>query len=310
MTLQQLRYIICIAQTGSFHMAAQALFITQPSISKTVADLEKEMGILIFLRNNRGVTLTEDGLKFLSYARQVVEQAELLEQKYKQCTPIRRVFAISAQHYAFVVNAFVRLVREFGQAQYEFSLRESRTHDIIEDIRLRRSEMGILYLSQFNQQVLSHILKENALRFEPLFTAMPHIFVSKNNPLVGKNKVTLQDLEPYPCLTYEQGLHNSFYFAEELHSVAYRPKSIVVSDRATLFNLLIGLDGYTISSGILSRDLNGNEIVSIPLESTETMQIGYVCAESTPLSAMGERYITLLREYIAASAIDYSYHSE
>ncbi len=310
MTLQQLRYVIRIAQTGSFHMAAQALFITQPSLSKTVADLEKEMGVLIFLRSNRGVTLTEEGLKFLSYARQVVEQAELLEQNYKHQPPIRRVFAISAQHYAFVVNAFVTLVREFGESQYEFSLRESRTHDIIEDVRTRRSELGILYLSQFNQQVLLRILQENALHFESLFTAIPHVFVSRNHPLTEKNKVKLQDLEDYPCLTYEQGLHNSFYFSEELHSVDYSPKSIIVSDRATLFNLLIGLDGYTISSGILSKDLNGEEIVSIPLESSEKMQIGYIYTDNAPLSTIGERYITLLKEYISAFAIDFSYHKE
>ena len=300
MTLQQLRYIIQIAQTGSFHTAAQTFFITQPSLSKAVAELEKEMGILIFHRTNRGVTLSEEGTKFLSYARQVMEQAELLEQQYKQNTPVRRVFAISAQHYAFVVNAFVTLIQEYGQAQYEFSLRESRTFDIIEDVRTRRSELGILYMSHFNREVIKRILRENNLRFVSLFTAQPHVFVSSKNPLVKKEWVTLEDLADYPRLTYEQGINNSFYFSEELHSVEFSPKSIVVSDRATLFNLLIGIDGYTISSGILSKDLNGTDIVSIPLKSEETMDIGYVYDEGSQLSPLGERYITLLREYVAS----------
>ncbi|CAB1240280.1 LysR family transcriptional regulator [Ruminococcaceae bacterium BL-6] len=300
MTLQQLRYVIQIAQTGSFHLAAQHFFITQPSISKAVAELEKEMGILIFHRTNRGATLSEEGTKFLAYARQVIEQAELLEHQYKQNTPVRRVFAISSQHYAFVVNAFVALVREYGQAQYEFSLRESRTFDIIEDVRTGRSELGILYLSRFNHEVLQRILQENDLRFVPLFTATPHVFVSSRNPLVKKEQVTLEDLADYPRLTYEQGINNSFYFSEELHSVEFSPKNIVVSDRATLFNLLIGLDGYTISSGILSRDLNGDDIVAIPLKSEERMDIGYLCGEGGQLSTIGARYITLLREYIAS----------
>ncbi len=298
MTLQQLKYVIQIAQTGSFHTAAQVFFITQPSLSKAIAELEKEMGILIFHRTNRGVTLSEEGMKFLAYARQVIEQAELLEQQYKQNTPVRRVFAISAQHYAFVINAFVTLVREYGQAQYEFSLRESRTFDIIQDVRTRRSELGIIYMSNFNRQVMQQILRENDLRFVPLFTAKPHVFVSSRNPLAGREQVTLEDLADYPRLTYEQGINNSFYFSEELHSVEFSPKSIVVSDRATLFNLLIGLDGYTISSGILSRDLNGNDIVSIPLKSDEIMEIGYVHNEGSQISTIGVRYITLLQEYI------------
>lgn len=300
MTLQQLRYVIQTAQTGSFHTAAKELFITQPSLSKSIAELESEMGISIFCRSNRGVTLTEEGTKFLSYARQVIEQAELLEQRYKHSVPVRRVFAISSQHYAFVVNAFVILVREYGKMQYEFSLRESRTYDIMEDVRTRRSELGILYLSKFNKEVILRIIKNNGLRFIPLFTAQPHVFVSRRNPLVKKEVVTLEDLSPYPCLSYEQGINNSFYFSEELHSLKSSPKNIVVTDRATLFNLLIGLDGFTISSGILSSDLNGNEIVSIPLKSPEIMEIGYIYEAGYPLSSIGERYITLLKDYIAS----------
>lgn len=298
MTLQQLKYMIQIVQSGSISMAAQKLYITQPSLSKSIADLEKEMGITIFCRNNRGVYLSKDGVKFLSYARQVVEQAELLEQQYKFGTPVRRVFAISAQHYAFVVNAFVALVKEYEKNKYEFSLRESRTFDIIEDVRTQRSELGIIFLSNFNREVIQRILQNDDVQFVPLFTAKPHVFVSRHNPLAELDKVLLDDLKEYPRLTYEQGLNNSFHFSEELHSTTESPKSIIVSDRATLFNLLIGLNGYTISSGILSSDLNGTEIVSIPLESTELMEIGYIHTTDRPLSEISERYLEHLRAYI------------
>ena len=298
MTLQQLKYIIEIVQCGSITMAAQKLFITQPSLSKAVSELEQEMGITIFLRSNRGVILSDEGTKFLSYARQVVEQAELLEHTYKQGEPIKRVFSVSAQHYAFAVNAFVALVKEYGKDQYEFSLRELRTYDIIEDVHTQRSELGIIFLSNFNREVILRILQSKDLEFTPQFKAKPHVFVSKNNPLAKQKFVSRKDLLKYPRLTYDQGVNNSFYFSEELHSTDESPKSIVVSDRATLFNLLIGLDGYTISSGILSSDLNGTDILAIPLKSDEIMEVGYIRLSERPLSNIAKRYLELFRDYI------------
>lgn len=298
MTLQQLRYIIQIVESGSMSTAAAKLFITQPSLSKAVSDLEEEMGIVIFIRNNRGVYLSDEGTKFLSYARQVVEQADFLEQQYKVGTPVKRVFAISAQHYSFVVSAFVALVKEYGEDKYEFTLRETRTYDIIEDVRTQRSELGILYLSHFNRDILRRIIRRADLQFTPLFTAKPHIFISRHNPLASKEAVTLADLAPYPRLTYEQGTHCSFYYSEELYSTEDAPKSIVVTDRATLFNLLIGLNGYTICSGIVSSTLNGPEIVSVPLRCDEEMEVGYIHMPARPLGTLSRRYIEHLHQYI------------
>ena len=298
MTLRQLRYIIAVAECGSISAAAEKLLVAQPSLSKAVAELEEELGITVFFRTPKGIHLSEEGSKFLSYARQVVEQAELLEEQYKGGHRARRVFSISAQHYSFVVNAFVELVRELGEERYEFTLRESRTHDIIEDVRTSRSELGVIFLSSFNRRVILRIVENADLRFTPLFTASPHVFVSRRNPLAGKSSVTLADLKPFPRLTYEQGLMNSFYYSEELHSTEESPKNLIVTDRATLFNLLIGLDGYTISSGILSSDLNGTDIVAIPLVSDEKMEIGYIAPKGRPLSAAGERYLKHLEEYI------------
>lgn len=298
MTLQQLKYVIAIAENGSISSAAAKLLIAQPSLSKAISELEKEMGITIFYRNNKGVYLSEEGTKFLAYARGVVEQAELLELQFKQKEAVRRVFAISSQHYAFVVNAFVALVKEYGHQPYEFTLRETKTNDIIEDVRTFRSELGILYISHFNREVILKMVHDADLKFTSLFLAKPHVFVSRKNPLSKQQQVTLEDLKKYPRLTYEQGINNSFYFSEELHSTEESNQSIVVTDRATLFNLLIGLNGYTISSGILSSDLNGTEIVAIPLISEEIMEVGYIAHENRPLNHVSERYLEKLKSYI------------
>ena len=252
MKLQQLRYVIQVAESGSLTAAAEKLFVAQPSLSKAVSELEREMDITIFTRSRTGVIPTEDGMRFLSRARQVIEQADLLEGEYKGADRIRRVFGISTQHYAFVVNAFVSLVREYDRNRYEFSLRETSTAGIIDDVRVQRSELGVLYRCDFNESVISNVVKSADLHFVPLFRAKPHVFVSRNSPLAHLERVTLADLAPYPRLSYDQGIRNSLYYAEELHIAEAVDKSIVVTDRATLFNLIIGLDGYTISSGILS----------------------------------------------------------
>ena len=299
MTLQQLRYAIAVADAGSITAAAARLFIAQPSLSKALSELEAEMSVTIFERSARGVRPTEDGTRFLSYARQVVEQADLLESQFVHGTPVRRVFAVSSQHYAFVVNAFVELVREIGRERYEFSLREGTTAGIIDDVRTQRSEVGVIYRSEFNREVITGAVRRADLRFEPLFVAAPHVFVSRTSPLAGRKSVTLDDLAPFPRLSYDQGTQNSFYFSEELHPTQMVDKQIVVTDRATLFNLLIGLDGYTISSGILSADLNGEDIVSVPLESDERMEVGLLRLAGRPLSPVAARYVEHLREYVA-----------
>ena len=299
MTLTQLRYAVEVADAGSISAAAVRLFISQPSLSAAVGQLEEEMGVRIFERSSRGVRPTEEGTRFLSYARQVVEQADLLESRYAHGAPVRRVFAVSSQHYAFVVNAFVELVREIGGQRYEFSLREGTTAGVIEDVRTQRSEVGVIYRSHYNREVIMGAVARAELRFEPLFVARPHVFVSRRSPLAGQASVTLSDLAPFPRLTYDQGSQNSFYFSEELHAVEQVDRQIVVTDRATLFNLLIGLDGYTVSSGILSEDLNGTDIVAVPLESDEVMELGLLRLAGRPLSPVATRYVEHLRRYVA-----------
>lgn len=298
MTLQQLRYIIAIAEAGSITSAADKLLVSQPSLSKVVNQIEEEMGITIFNRNNRGVYLSEEGLSFLSYSRQVVEQADLLENKYKNKEKQRRVFSITSHHYAFVVNAFVALVKEYGENKYEFSLRETLTNNIIEDVRTSKSEIGVLFLSDFNRKVILKMLEDADLKFTKLFAVKPHIFVSRKNPLAKEKTVELSDLKNFPRLLYDQGIKNSFYFAEEPQPIIDSNKNIIVTDRATIFNLMIGLNGYTIASGVLSSDLNGTEIVAIPLKTDEIMEIGYIKNIDRPLSKICISYINHLKTYI------------
>lgn len=301
MTLQQLKYAITVADNQSMNEAAKELFISQPSLSNAIRELEKEIGISIFTRSNKGITISSDGAEFLGYARQVVEQTSLLEEKYLGKSPAKIKFRVSTQHYSFAVNAFVDLISAYDAERYDFMLRETRTYEIIEDVKNLTSEVGILYLNEFNRKVILKMLKESNLEFHELFTAQPHVFIGRNNPLAGKQKITLEDLEEYPFLSFEQGEYNSFYFAEEILSTLPRKKSIKVSDRATLFNLLIGLHGYTLCSGVISEELNGKDIIALPLEvEGEQMCIGYVTHRNTTLSRFGELYIEKLKEAVVA----------
>ncbi|GAX47247.1 LysR family transcriptional regulator [Lactococcus reticulitermitis] len=295
MRIQQLKYIIKIVETGSMNEASKHLFVTQPSLSNAVRELEEEMGIKIFTRSTRGITLTSDGAEFLSYARQIVEQTELLEERYKYKHEKKELFAVSAQHYAFVVESFASILRENDMRNYELILRETRTHEVIADVRDFRSEIGVLYLNDFNRDVLTKLFLDNNLEFTPLFQTVPHVFISKHHPLANQTSVTIDEMAAFPYLSYEQGERNSFYFSEEILSTARHDKSIVVSDRATLFNLLIGLDGYTISTGILNSDLNGDDIVSVPLQVDEQIEIGYICHKKGLLSELGQRFLKELK---------------
>lgn len=298
MTLQQLKYVITISDTGTISEAAKALFISQPSLTNAVGELEKEMNITIFGRTNKGVSVSKDGEIFLGYARQVLEQAELLEEKYKHHLGGKQQFCVSTQHYSFAVNAFVDLIKEYGHEEYDFSLRETQTYEIIDDVSRMKSEIGVLYLNQFNETVIRKIIKANGLLFHQLFVARPHIFVSSRNPLAQKERVSMEDLTPYPYLSFEQGEHNSFYFSEEIFSAVERKKNIRVRDRATLFNLLIGLNGYTVCSGVIDEGLNGKDIVAVPLNEEGDMRIGYVTHEKCLSSRLGARYIDALKRYI------------
>lgn len=298
MRIQQLQYLEKIVESGSINEAAKALFLSQPSLSNAIKELEQEMDLQLLVRQKSGVSLTNEGREFMIYARQILDQVKLMEAKYKQHTVRKQAFSVSAQHYAFVVHAFVDLIKQVDAEEYQFTLRETETQNILEDVMSFKSSLGILYLNKFNRQVLTKLFKEKKLKFTPLFKANPHVFVCRDNPLAQKSSVKLRDLEDYPYLSYEQGQENSFYFAEEILSTLNRKMHIKVSDRATIFNLMVGLNGYTISSGIISSELNDDKIIAIPLEVDDMMTLGYLMPQQVEPSPITRQYLDLLRANI------------
>lgn len=298
MTLQQLKYVIAVADKGSITEAAKSLFIAQPSLSAAVRDLEEEIGTDIFARNSRGILITPEGAEFLGYARQVVQQAALIEDKYITRQAVKKRFAVSTQHYSFTSSAFVELVRAQKSDAYEFILREGKTYDTIADVKNLRSELGVIYLCNFNEVVIRKTLREANLSFSELFAARPHIFVGRGNPLAGRSSVTLDDLTDLPCLTYEQGEQNAFYFSEEILSTLNHDKSIKVTDKSSIIDLMCGTDGYTISSGICPAYLRGEEIISIPLEVDEVIRIGVITHKDYRLTPLGEQYLDILHRIV------------
>lgn len=298
MTLQQLKYVTTIANIGSISEAAKRLFVSQPSLTKAIKELEKEMGITIFDRTNKGITVSKEGERFLGYARQVLEQAALLEEQYKSQSGGKKQFSVSTQHYSFAVNAFVELLKGAEIDQYDVSLRETQTYEIIDDVAHMKSEIGLLYYNDFNRPVLEKLIHTNELTFTELFTAHPHIFIGKTHPLAHKEVVSMDELEKYPYISFEQGDHNSFYFSEEIFSTVVRPKHIRVRDRASLFSLLLGLDGYTVSSGVIDKEVNGENIISVPLAEEGLMHIGYITNNKMQRSRLGQEYIYALEQYV------------
>lgn len=296
MTLQQLKYVITVAEEGSISKAANKLYISQPSLTNQIHEIENEYDIKIFTRTNKGIIVSQDGEVFLGYARQVLEQSKLLDERYKSKAP-KILFSISCQHYSFAVNAFVDLIKKYDSDYYDFSIRETKTYEIIDDVSKLKSEVGILYINDYNKNIILKLLEENNLEYNLLFRAKPHIFTSCHNPLAKKNSVSLEDLKDYPYLSFEQGDNNSFYFSEEILSYVKKSKNIRVRDRATLFNLAIGLNGYTISSGVLDKDLNSG-IIGIPLEVNDYMDIIIITHKNIVLSDMAKYYIESLHKYI------------
>lgn len=303
MTLQQIYYVITISETGSLNKAAEKLYVSQPSLTSALQELEKELGITIFNRGGRGVTLTGDGADFLLYARQVYSQYEILEQKYTGGADIKKKFGVSTQHYSFAVKAFVEMVKAFDTSKYEFAIRETKTRDVIDDVSNLRSEIGILYLSDFNRKAINKLLRSSELEFHRLIDCDAYVYLWKGNPLAKEKSITLKQLEPYPCLSFEQGDNSSFYFAEEILSTNEYQRTIKACDRATMLNLMVGLNGYTLCSGITCDELNGSDYCAVPFVAGDgnesgVMEIGYVTRQNTILSKMGELYIREIKAYL------------
>ena len=297
MTLQQLKYALTIADCGSMNEAAKQLFISQPSLSETMKELETEIGLDIFLRSNRGIVITPEGEEFLGYARQVTEQFRLLQSKYID-KKVKEKFSVSTQHYTFAVKAFVETVKQIGMEQYEFAVHETTTISVIENVKNFKSEIGVLYENDFNEKVLNKMFKENGLEFVELFSCDTFVYLWSGHPLAKQDVITMEELDEYPCLSFDQGKNNSLYLAEEMKSTYEYRRLIKANDRATLLNLMIGLNAYTLCSGIICEDLNGNDYKAVPLKETEKMRIGYIKRKGAKVSHIGELYIEELSFYL------------
>ncbi len=298
MTLQQLSYAIAISEAGSMNKAAEQLYIAQPSLTASVKELEKEIGISIFNRGARGITLTADGVEFIAYARQVYQQYLILQEKYTG-GGLKRKFGVSAQHYSFAVQAFVEMVAEFNTHEYEFAIRETKTANVINDVSSLKSEIGIIYLSNFNRHVITRLLETNHTQFTHLIDCDIFAYLWKGHPLAGKKSVSIEELKEYPCLTFEQGDKSSFYFAEEIIDTSEFARVVKISDRSTALNLMQGLGGYTFCSGIICNELNGSEYAAVPIDdTTDAMEIGYITKKNTIISDIGEIYIEKLKGFL------------
>ena len=303
MTIQQLRYVIVICEEGSLNKASEQLYIAQPSLTSAVQELEKELGITIFNRGGRGVTPTNDGLEFIRYAREVLSQYDNLLEKYGKNGNLKKKFGISTQHYSFAVKSFVEMVKHFGTDEYEFAIRETMTRNVIDDVAGGKSEIGILYLNDFNRKPLEKLLKSNSLTFTPLTECNAYVYLWKGHPLAGRASIKFDDLKEYPCLSFEQGDKGSFYYAEEILSTSEYPKTIRATDRATMLNLLIGLNGYTLCSGVISEELNGSDYLAVPFEpdddsAASNMVIGYISKKNLLLSHIAQLYVNELDNYL------------
>ena len=297
MTLQQLRYLIAVAEKGSMTAAAKSLFISQPSLSNAINEVEQRIGFRIFTRSRSGITLTVRGMEFLGYARQVIQQMDALESKYGDAQEPKQRFCVSTQHYTFTANAFVELTKEYGGDHYDFMLNETQTHQVIEDVRNRFSDLGVLYLSHANMRMLTAEFERNEVEFHALFDASPHVFLRRGHPLTAHSRVSLHDLRPYPKLGFVQGRYESANYAEDPFNDVESDRIIRVSDRAAIENMMIGLDGYTIATGILPNRLHGDDIVSLPLDADEHMRIGYITNAGRTLSELASAYVDKLKQY-------------
>lgn len=296
MTFQQLKYVIKIVETGSISAAAKELYISQPSLSKAVMELENELDTTLFIREKTGIRLTEDGNQFVVRAKQIIDQMDMLEKSFSEKSETKTTFSIASHHYNFVVAAFTQLIKELGEDSFDFAIKEMPTSYIIDDVKHGYSELGIIYLSKFNNEVIKKRLQNEGLEFKNLFRETPHVCIADNNSLAKEDLITFNDLKDMPRISYEQKYDDSYFFYEELHSACSTSKDITVLDKATLIYMLKELNAYTISTSVLGARSREAGAVTIPLDSDEYMDIGYIHLAGRPLSEMAERLLELVVE--------------
>ena len=295
MTLQQINYIITIAESHSMNKAAEKLFIAQPTLTGAVRDVENELGIQIFHRTHKGVTATVEGEAFLAKIKRVYQQYEEVMEEYGEEMKFRRRFAVSMQHYSFAVKAFIEMAKHYDSNQFDLALRETATANVIKDVSSLKSEISIIYTCETNQRVINRLLRENELEFHSLIVCPASVYLARSHPLAGEKELTFEQLAPYPCLSFDQENDTEIYFAEEILVEHAYQKTVKATDRATMMNLMAGLNGYTLCSSIYSEKLSGDQFLVIPFKNEDsvqsTMNIGYITKKNNALSSMGKQFI-------------------
>ena len=297
MTIQQCKYVLEILKKGSFNEAAKTLYIAQSSLSAAVKSLESELNIKIFERSNNGVCLTSDGAEFVRYASQIIEQNDFILAKYKSEQRYQKLY-IATQHYDFVADIFGKMLNTVTDDSYKISLIETKTYNVINDVENGYCDIGIIAIKNTDFDIMKRILINKKLNFTPLFKTSPHVFVRKKHPVCNQNILTYTQLMQYPFVSYEQGNHNVSFFTEEIMESIDVKKHIEISDRASLMNVLMTTDSYTIGTGIMPSALNEGKIISIPLESSSYYNIGYIFHTDRKCSDLTAHFINMLEELV------------
>ncbi|MCM3731193.1 LysR family transcriptional regulator [Fictibacillus nanhaiensis] len=295
MTPQQFRYIVEIAKHNSISKAASALYVTQPSISRAVRELETELGITILDRTNKGVVFTKEGTELLFYAKTLLEQMESVVHHFnKEKTMNLTKFSISSQHYGFAIEAVANLMDYFAERNYELTIREDKTFDVIDDVYASRSILGILFLTDLNKHFFERYFTSKQLTFTPIASLKQHVFLRKEHPLAHLECITLDQLRDYPYLTYQQD-DMLLHFAEEALNVDNIGKLVYLKDRGAMNNLLSNTDSYNLGTGCIVHNYMNPNIISIPLEESNMIEVGLVKRNDVHLPDEVLVYISFLK---------------
>lgn len=297
MTIQQCKYVLEILKMGSFNEAAKTLYIAQSSLSAAVKALETELNIKIFVRSNNGVCLTSDGAEFVRYASQIIEQNNFILEKYKSGKNCPKLY-IATQHYDFIADIFGKMLNSVTDDSYKISLIETKTYNVINEVENGYCDIGIIAIKNTDFDIMKRILLNKKLNFTSILKTSPHVFVRKDHPICNSNILTYSELVKYPFVSYEQGKHSISFFTEEITENSDVKKHIEISDRASLMNVLLATDGYTVGTGIMPSTLNEGKIISIPLESNSYYNIGYILHTDRKHSDLTAYFIGMLEEIV------------
>ncbi|MBR3032345.1 MAG: LysR family transcriptional regulator [Clostridiales bacterium] len=298
MTILQLKYVIAIASSKSFREAASRLFVSQPALSSTIRELEEELNIQLFERTNKGIRLTDPGKEFLAYAKEAVSQYELIEDRYLDRDLDKKHFSVSMQHYVFAVHAFINVVKEYDNGKYTFAVHETRTDEVLSNVRSLDSEVGVVAFSKTNEKVMRKLFREYQLEFTSLITRETFVYVWKDHPMAKAEELSLEDLKDYPCISFDQSSENDFYLTEEALGDYEFDKLIKTNDRATSAELMAAMNGYSIGTGVMTDSLAlKRDVVTIKLKEEDPLTIGYIVRANHKLSEIGQRYIDELLKY-------------